>query len=613
MKELLTTSHAHSSGAVPPAPMGDAYPAACVHELFEVRVAEAPERTAIMYGEERVPYGVLNARANRVAHALRRKGVGREVPVGIAIADPISAATAVLGILKAGGAYVALNRSDPPRRVREVIEQSGLRIVLGGAGQPARLPEDVDVLSIEDRAVTTESETNPTPGVTPDNLAFIRFTSGSTGTPKGVANIHRGITSRLATSHLPDIEAADVCAVNTALGFGTRLFYPLVMGARVALVPDADWKDVSRLSKLVDSLEITCIYAVPSLLRRFVDSGPSVARSLQKLRVVTAGGETLPPDVAVRFRELFPDTRLINSYGSNEIGTMAAMRVIDDGAQADSRSIGNPVVNTTIYILDPDMQPVPAGSSGEIHVGARHLARGYAGNPALTAERFVPDPFSARPGARLYRTGDLGRVAADGSIEFLGREDDQVKIRGFRIELDEIRMALEADEDVGEAAVRAWDMPNAPSLAAYVVARSGADVSPSRLRRHLEARLPEHMIPASFVELPALPRTFNGKVAVGQLPPPSGVRPDIETEYAAAGTDTERVIVEIWEESLDVRPVGIHDNFIELGGDSLLAVEAAAQISETFSAEIPIEVMFDQTVAQIARRIQTTDSPGEER
>jgi acyl-coenzyme A synthetase/AMP-(fatty) acid ligase/acyl carrier protein len=359
-------------------------------------------------------------------------------------------------------------------------------------------------------------------------------------------------------------------------------------------------------------LGITCIYVVPSLLRQFVDSGPQVVGSLRKLRVVTAGGETLALDLAVRFRELFPNTRLINTYGSNEIGTMAAMRVIGDGDEADSRAIGKAVVNTQIYVLDPDMQPVPPGTTGEIHVGSMHLARGYVGNPALTAERFLPDPFATRGGARLYRTGDLGRVDVDGSIEFLGRGDNQVKIRGFRIELDEIRIALETHDQVAEAALRAWEAPNAPRLVAYVVPRDETRLGSSELRRHLEERLPDYMIPASFVELPALPRTFNGKIAVTQLPPPPGMRPDIETAYAPPESDAERTIVEIWEELLEVRPVGIHDNFIELGGDSLLAVQAGAQISEAFGPEIPIEVMLDGTVSEIAEHVQSSINPEEE-
>ena len=588
---------------------------ACIHELFETQVGRTPERIAILYGDRRIRYAELNSKANRVAHRLRQVGVGPEVTVGILVMSSVDRAVAVLGILKAGGAYVALPFGEPQKRLAEMIETAGVRFVLNMSHEHAHpIGEGVTLLSMDkDPILTGSPDTDINSCATLDNLAFIRFTSGSTGKPKGVANIHRSITSRLASQSLPDIQNEDICAINTNLGFGSRLFYPLALGATVALVSDKKWKNVSVLAEAMNEMRVTCMYVVPSLLRQLVNARPSVLESLRGLRAITVGGETLSPDIVTRVREVWPQTLLVNTYGSNEIGTTASMTVIDDEVAAQSRSIGRPVINTRIHILNDEMERVQPGSIGEIHVSSAHLARGYVGNAALTAERFVPDPFGSQAGGRLYKTGDLGRYSEDGSIEFLGRADNQVKIRGYRVEPDEVAIALQGYDKVSEAAVRAWDATDGPRLVAYVVPGNDRPLTSTELRAHLSSCLPDYMIPATFVVLSELPRTFNGKVAASKLPPPPRERPSLEVEYEGPRDRFEQAVVEIWQELLEIDRIGIHDNFVELGGDSLLAVQAGTRLTEMFGAEVSLEAMLYGTVAEISDAIFPTLERQEDR
>ena len=564
--------------------MPERYLDGCIHELFERQVEKSPDARALQFGQELLTYAELNVRANRAAHYLRKRGVGPEIFVGLQMERSLDSIAALIGILKAGGAYVYLDPSYPDARRREMIEDCKPALILG-------------TLDLADEEIA-----NPATGVALDNAAYVIYTSGSTGKPKGAVEVHRSMTSRLISAPLPDIRPGDVCCLNSSLSFGisaSRLFLPLVSGVPVVILPEDDVRDVTRFVLALETHRITSAFMVPAVLRKILAMGEDASSRLQGLRAVAVSGGALTREVAGRFFRLFPAANLVNVYGGSEIGTAAAMRVLTAQSDLTQISIGHPVVNTRIHILD-----------GEICVASRHLARGYLNQPALTAERFVPDPFSGDPAARMYRTGDLGRVLPNGEIQFLGRADHQVKVRGFRVELGEIEAALHAQEDILEAAVAARDVDGDKRLAGYIVLQPGAEANIQAVREQLSARLPDHMIPATLMFVNRLPRTNNGKVDRNALPPPSPSRPEMESAYEIPRTATERTIAGIWEELLEMRPVGIRDHFLDLGGDSLTAVRLIVRIWQCFGIQVDFRSIFDYpTVAELAAEVEALREP----
>jgi acyl-coenzyme A synthetase/AMP-(fatty) acid ligase/acyl carrier protein len=432
-------------------------------------------------------------------------------------------------------------------------------------------------------------------------MAFVRFTSGSTGQPKGAIGIHRSITSRLVSSPLPDFDGADVCLVNTSFGFGTKLFFPLILGATVVVLPEDQVRNVNRLAENVERYGITRLFMVPTHLRQLLSIGSEITGRLRGLRSVTTGGEMLTAELAARFRELLPSALLLNSYGGSEVGGMATLQPIAADSLADGNSIGRPVVNTRVYLLDRDLHPVPQGVAGEIYVGSGHMGRGYLNRPDLTEPRFVPDPFGDLNGGRIYRTGDLGRHFPDGRIEFLGRADRQVKVRGFRIELEEIEAVLHDSSEVHQAAVITQKAGDQNRLIAYVVARQGTRPGAGTLRRFLRRRLPEFMLPHAFMFLDVMPLNRHGKIDLQALPVPGTGRPEVSTVYEAPRNAAELAIAEIWRGVLGVDEVGVNDNFIELGGDSLMATAVSARLQKRLGLDLPMELVLEWSIATIAK------------
>jgi len=571
------------------------YPDGPIHELFERQVERTPDRVALIEGSEQITFAELNARANHVAHCLLEHGVERETFVGLCLERSLEAIVALIGILKAGGAYVYLDPGYPPRRLREMAQDAGLRLVFTSDPLRRRIFENAEgIRFLNEQAGKNSRVENPgSRRIGLDNASYVIYTSGSTGRPKGAVQVHGSMTSRLISAPLPDIQPTDVCCLNSSLSFGisaSRLFFPLVQGAAVVLLRDEVVKDVHRFVDALDAYKVTSVFMVPALLRQVLAVADGTGR-LGTLRAVSVSGGTLTPDLVDRFRRVLPETLLINTYGSTEIGTAAAMRVIDSTV-----SIGRPTPNTNIYIVDGDLNPVAAGVTGEICVATKHLAREYLNRPDLTAERFITIRAE-----RMCRTGDLGRYLPNGDIEFLGRADHQVKIRGYRIELGEIEAVLLSHPSVEEAVAVARGADDERRLVAYIV--SAAPPSAAELRQFVAERLPEHMVPAVYVMLPELPLTDAGKVDRNALPEP--VQTSAGTTDGSPETETEKILAQIWSEVLKVDGITVHHNFIELGGDSLGATQLLAAIRGRFGVEIPARVLFDGTLAELARAVRS--------
>jgi amino acid adenylation domain-containing protein len=587
--------------------MKQGYPDGCIHELFAEQVARTPGRVALIAGNECVTFGELDARANQVARCLIARGVRREMFVGICLERSAEAIVALIGVLKAGAAYVYLDPSYPARRLLEMAHDSAIRSVITDRTLGGRIfggNRSVKLLFPDSADIAQHETTDPGATVGLDDAAYLVYTSGSTGQPKGAVEVHRSMTSRLISVPLPDIQPADRCCLSSSLSFGisaSRLFFPLVQGAPVVVLDEGSVRDVGRFVSAIDAHRITSVFMVPALLREVLRLLEQGGCRLTTLRAVTVSGGVLVPDLIDRFRRALPETLLINIYGSTEIGTTAAMRVIGASAPSGPQSIGKPVANTKIYILQDGLDPAPPGASGEICVAAEHLAREYLNQPRLTAERFPANPFAEKTRERLCRTGDLGRYLPDGEIEFLGRADHQVKIRGYRIELGEIESVLLRHPAVQDAVVVAHGAEEDKRLVAYLVSADAVPPGASELRRFAADRLPDYMLPAAFLMLPQLPLTNAGKVDRAALPEPSPSGTAAEDGWPE--TAIERSVAQLWSELLQVERISVHDNFIELGGDSLAASRMLAAIHGEFGADIPARLAFDGTLREFARQI----------
>ncbi|HEX8433121.1 MAG TPA: amino acid adenylation domain-containing protein, partial [Longimicrobium sp.] len=543
----------------------------CVHELFETQAERTPELVAVVFEGESLTYSELNRRANQLAHHLRAMGVGPDARVAIAVERGPEMMVGLLGVLKAGGAYVPLDPAYPAERLRYTLRDSAPAVLLTQSSLADRFADmAIPTVTLDGAAWTDQPETNPErAGVTPEHLAYVIYTSGSTGQPKGVMNIHRGVVNLLTSMRASlGVEAGDRLLAVTTLAFDIsvlELFLPLVSGAQVEILPRAASADPMLLQSAIAESGATLMQATPATWRLLVESDWAGAPTLRAL----SGGEALPAELAGRIRERVG--ALWNVYGPTETTIWSCAKPVDDTSRGDrvAVSIGSPIANTQVYVLDAAGEPVPVGVAGELYIGGAGVARGYLNRAATTAERFVPDAFSKEAGARMYRTGDLARWLADGTLEFLGRTDFQVKVRGFRIELGEIEARLAQHEGVREAVVAAReDVPGDTRLVAYW---TGDAVDAQALRAHLAERLPEHMVPAAYVHLEAMPLTPNGKLDRKALPSPDGAAYSAR-EYEAPVGATETALAEIWAEVLGVERVGRWDNFFELGGHSLIAV-----------------------------------------
>jgi amino acid adenylation domain-containing protein len=591
---------------------------ACLHDLVEAQVDRTPDAVAVSgfvsntAAAACLTYRELERRANRLAHQLRALGVGPDVLAGLCAERSAEMVVGMLAILKAGGGYVPLDPEYPRERFIHLLEDSGIAVLLTQRHLAGQIPAGKVRVVLLDETDDRLPDSRPAGIAAPDNLAYVIYTSGSTGRPKGVLVPHSGVVNRLlwAQDAYP-VTPADRILHKASFSFDFSVwecFGPLIAGAQLVLARPGEQRDPAALARTIREHGITLVHFIPSLLQMF--AAQEGLEQLTSLRHLFSGGEALALDLARTITERLP-APLHNQYGPTEISIDTTDWICrPEDARLGFVPLGRPLINTSLYVLDGRLQPVPPGVVGELYVGGAGVTRGYRRRPELTAERFVPDPFSPRlgdaPGARLYRTGDRVLQRPDGNFRFLGRADDQVKIRGFRIELGEIEAVLASHPAVRESVVIVReDLPGDRRLVAYAVSDLESVPDGNELRAFLAERLPAYMIPAAFVILDALPHTPNGKLDRRGLPAPEqGRRDDAASTYVAPADPVEEIVAEIWAEALGLDRVSVHDSFFALGGHSLLAVQVVSRIRAVLGIELPLRELFEApTVAELARRV----------
>ncbi|WP_164018691.1 non-ribosomal peptide synthetase [Pyxidicoccus trucidator] len=601
-----------------------------LHALVEEQVARAPERVAVTHRDASLTYAELNTRANRAAHRLIAEGVGPDVLVALLAERELHFPVSVLGVLKAGGGYLPLDPGLPPERLAQILGQSRVPLVLVSPGQRELLertlaqlghPSPPRILSTEELWAHPGPETNPPLRSSGSNLLYVIFTSGSTGTPKGAMLEHRGkLNHTLSMRERLKLGPSDVMAQTASQCFDVSVWQfltPLTVGARVEIFDTALQYDAPRFLEEVERRGVTILEVVPSLLANLLEELERMGERrhpLAALRWPMPTGEALPPAYCRRWLRMYPDKPLLNAYGPTEVNDDTNLFVVDHPPAEDEERvpIGFPLDNLEMYLLDRRMEPVPIGIPGELYIGGIGVGRGYLNAPARTAEVFLPNPFSSRPGARFYKTGDVCRYREDGALEFVERADFQVKLRGFRIEPGDIETALQRYPRVKQAVVVVRDVSGGKELVAYVSFDEPRDGAPTpsgadqgqQLRSFLRERLPHYMVPAAVVVLPFLSLNANGKIDRKALPAPESAllaRPAVR----APGTPLEKSLVAIWEELLGRTPIGVDESFFELGGHSLLAIRVHSRMREALGVDLPLRSLFELvTVEQLARKLE---------
>ncbi|HVR98011.1 MAG TPA: amino acid adenylation domain-containing protein [Thermoanaerobaculia bacterium] len=589
----------------------------CLHEIFAEQAARRPGDTALVYENEVLTYAELNARANRLAHRLLALGVGMESRVALLLERSADLVVGLLGTLKAEGAYVPLDPGLPKSRLALLLQQTGASVVVAHQRLVELLPPYLENLIVLDQDTAGAPATDPTGRALPESLAYVLFTSGSTGEPKGVAVEHRQLANYLhgIARRLDLPEGSRFAMVSTfAADLGNTVLFPsLCGGGTLHLFSQERVSDPDIFAGWMREHAIDCVKIVPSHLSNLLAASnpePVVPR-----RLLVLGGEASSWSLIDRLRDLRPECRILNHYGPTE--TTVGVLTHDAGAGGDRRGaavpLGRPLPNSRVYLLDRNLRPLPTGLTGEIYIGGAGVSRGYLGRPDLTAERFVPDAWSGEPGGRLYRTGDLGRLLPDRTMEFLGRADRQVKVRGFRVELGEVEAALRQHVAVREAVVELREtLPGEHRLVGYIVAQRGWEPSPSDLRGFLQETLPEYMLPAALVRLESLPLTANGKIDRNALPAPEETAAEDHAQYVSPRALGEELLASLWRDVLGLGQLGVHDNFFERGGDSLLATQLMSRVRKTFEVELPVRMLFEApTVSELAARIERAIQGGD--
>ena len=586
----------------------------CVHEKFERVVQAHPDAVAAEYwipGEapRQMSYRELDQKANQLARYLRKLGVGPETLVGITMERGLEMVLGILGTLKAGGAFVPIDPTYPPDRVAYMIQDSGVAVLLTQSFLIPQLPEHparVVALDQETGKVEQESAETLENLTVPENLAYVIYTSGSTGRPKGTMLAHRGLLNLArAQQEAFHIEVGKRILQFSALSFDASVWetvMALLNGATLVLTAREHLVTGQGLLQVLRDGDITTVTLPPSVLAVVPQE------EIPNLETIILAGEKVTGDLVDRWGG---GRRFFNAYGPTETTVCASMHLCR-GAYPQGPPIGGPIQNFELYVLDKNFQPVPVGVPGELFIGGPGLARGYLHRPDLTAEKFVPHPFSHRPGRRLYRSGDLVRWLPDGELEFLGRVDLQVKVRGFRIELGEIEAVLSEHQGVKDAVVIAReDRRGDRRLIGYFIPVEEDAPTIGELRDYLRRQLPDYMVPAALVKMEAFPLTPSGKIDRRRLPQPEFDRSALEAEYVAPRNSIEKKLVAIVEELLDIENVGVYDNFFDLGGHSLLATQFIARIRSAFEVELPLRTLFEQpTIAGVAQAIEVEKKRG---
>ncbi|WP_375475181.1 amino acid adenylation domain-containing protein [uncultured Nostoc sp.] len=584
-----------------------------IHQLFEAQVERTPDAVAVVFEDEQLTYCELNTRANQLAHYLHSLGVKPEVLVGICVERSLNMVIGLLAILKAGGAYVPLDPSYPKERLAYMLEDSRPGVLLTQQNLVENLPTDqAQVICIDSdwQLIADENTENPGYNITVESLAYVIYTSGSTGRPKGAMNTHQGICNRLLwMQDTYQLTAADSVLQKTPFSFDVSVwefFWTLMTGARLVVAQPEGHRDPNYIVNLILKQQITTLHFVPSMLQVFLEA--EGLEKCQSLVRVIASGEALQVQLQQSFFNRL-DTQLYNLYGPTEAAVdVTFWQCQDSFTNQKTVPIGRPIANIQIYLLDKYLNPVAFGVAGEVYIGGVGVGRGYLNRPDLTAEKFIPNPFSNEAAARLYKTGDLAHYLANGDIEYLGRIDNQVKIRGFRIELEEIEAVISQYPAVRETVVTVHcSEADSQQIVAYVVPQKEETLAISELRGFLESKLPNYMVPATFVILEALPLTPNGKVDRKALPTPNG-EITREHEYVAPRTAIEQTLTNIWQELLFKEKVSIHDNFFEIGGDSILSIQVVSRAKNSGIQITTRQIFQNQTIAELARVANTTIS-----
>lgn len=576
-------------------------PEECVHWLIEAQANQSPDTDAVSGVDGRLTYSQLDGRANQLAHYLRRQGIGPNLIVGVSLERTTEMMVALLAILKAGGAYLPLDPAFPAERLRYIVENAQAPLVITRHGL---LPSSagVEILDLAHFNFAAESDAPLEHVNTPDDLAYVMYTSGSTGKPKGVEITHRAwLNLLLSMQHLLDINAGDVWLAVTTLSFdisALELFVPLLVGAQIEIADTQTTIDGAALARKLNECGATLMQATPATWRLMVNVGWQPKPGFK----VISGGEALPRDLA----DQLLSGELWNVYGPTETTIWSSAYRVEPGT--GPVSIGRPIANTQFYILDQNQQPVPIGVAGDLYIGGTGMARGYRDRPELTAERFLPDPY--RPGYRMYWTGDQARYQADGNVEFLGRNDFQLKVRGFRIEAGEIETLLNQHPTVYQSVVVAHEKTAGDARLIAYIATEGDTPTTHDLRQHLRQHLPPYMIPGGFIFLDRLPLTPNGKINRRALP-----EPDAVTESVAATppqNELEQKLVTIWQEILDRDVVGIHDNFFDLGGHSLLLARLHSRLQTELAAQLTIVTLLEYPTVNALAQFLSRSAPTED-
>lgn len=579
----------------------------CIHQLFEEQVERTPNSIAVTFSDKKLTYRELNAHANQMAHYLQRFGVGPEVLVGICVERSLEMIVGILGILKAGGAYIPLDPNYPSERLAFILQDTKTPVLLTQqrllSGLPAHNAQTI-CLDTAWEIIAQESQENPPIKTHSENLAYVIYTSGSTGKPKGVQIAHRHLVNSTTARIIYYQEPVSSFLLLSSFAFDSSvagLFWTVCSGGILCLPQEGLQLEIPKLLELIVKNHVSHLLSLPSLYTLLLEEAKP--EQLTSLRTVIVAGESCPTELVERHHQLPSKPSLFNEYGPTE-GTVWSSVYPCSSQQIQAQvSIGKPIANTQIYLLDSHLQPVPISVIGEVYISGDGLARGYLNQAALTSEKFIPNPFSDRPGMRLYKTGDLARYLGDGNIEFLGRLDQQVKIRGYRIELGEIEAVLGQHPEVQEVVVIAQkDKLQDIRLVAYLVPNQQVTILISELRRYLLDHLPEYMVPSALVLLKEMPLLPNGKVDRQVLPDQPQL--NLEENLVAPETELEQIIAIIWQEVLHLDKVGIHHNFFDLGGHSLLMVQIHSKLDQSLNKDIAIVEMFQYpTISALAKHL----------
>lgn len=572
-----------------------------VQRWFEAQVVRTPNASAIVALDGKLSYLELNRRSNQLAHYLQSLGVGPEVRVGIALPRSGEMIVAMIAVLKAGGVYVPMDLSYPPQRFKYLAEDSRISVLLTQRAVPEGLNPELTIISLEKcrSEIARLSENNPDSKCDPANLAYIIYTSGSSGQPKGVMVSHENVirSTHARVGYYSRPPARFLLLSSFAFDSSVAgIFWTLLTGGELWLPPEGTQRNIARISEFILHGRITHLLLLPSLYKSLLLQ-PTLD-AFGSLEAVVVAGESCPSDLVAAHVRHLPKVALFNEYGPTEGTVWCTVHQFDPTSENSSIPIGKAIPEMRVHILDQDMRTVESGEVGEIYIGGLQLARGYLERPDLTAEKFVPDPSHEARGSRLYRTGDLASRNQGGDINFLGRADLQVKIRGYRIELGEIESALREHEHVGEAVVAGRkDQAGREHLVAYVVPKTTA-IDMAALQPFLGQRLPAYMVPATYMMLDSLPMNANGKLDRQALPEPKQMDPQIS--YAPPRNHTEQRLAEIWAELLGIKQVGIHDNFSDIGGDSIVGLQVVGRAAQAGIRITLTQIVEQRTIAKLA-------------